>query len=114
MASERILMFNGGDRQVLDYIHVEDLCDFIVHCLHKETGTFNVCCGDPIDTGKLAKIIGKDVTVEDVEPGEYSKINPVLKRTLHEVKGVSLSNEKVRQTGWKPKHSISNILDDYF
>jgi len=109
---EDLLLFKGGEKQVLDYIHVYDLCDFIVYCLDKESGTFNVCTGEPINVGILANMCkdhyNVNVIIEDVAPGEYSKVSPTLKRTLNEVKGVSLSNEKVSKTGWKPK--ITNMF----
>jgi UDP-glucose 4-epimerase len=106
---EPILLFKGGDKQILDYIHVSDLCDFIVHCLDRETGTFNVCTGEPINVGILANMF-TDVIIEDVAPGEYSTINTNLKRTLCEVRGVSLSNEKIKKTGWVPTNKLCDFL----
>ena len=110
-----IILFKGGDQQILDYIHVSDLCNFIKQCVYGQyTGTYNVCTGNPITVYELANMFtDKTVIIEDVKPDEYSIHNPNLKRTMCEVKGVSLSNKKISETGWKPVKDLKTYISEY-
>lgn len=123
LESNPITLFSSTySPQILDYIDVRDLCDFIIYSIENsdcDYDTFNISAGYPIDIFELATIIcdidkSREVIVEDVAFGEASKVNPNIIRKKNEVKGCSLSISKVlSKTKWKPKYSISNMIRDY-
>ena len=122
-----LLLFKGGDQQILDYIHVHDLCSFIMYALRNaevDLKVFNISGGEPVKVGDLAHILSKiykdefaqnvAVVVEDVRCGEFSRVIPTLKRTHVEVKGCSLSIQRaLSTTAWKPKYTLYSGLLDY-
>jgi UDP-glucose 4-epimerase len=116
MANKPIILFKDGDKQILDYVHVSDVCDFILYCLNNSdcnNKTFNISAGEPTTVQQLAQLLKAQVIIEDVKPGETSQNIPGLIRTKNEVKGCSLSIDYVlKQTGWRPKFSLTNIVDN--
>jgi nucleoside-diphosphate-sugar epimerase len=123
LESNPIVLFNSTDTpQMLDYVDVRDLCDFIIYSIENsdcDCDTFNISAGYPTDIFKLANIIqeidtSRNVVIEDVAFGEASKVNSNIIRRKTEVKGCSLSISKVlEKTKWKPNYSISNMIRDY-
>ena len=80
--------------------------------------TFNISTGKPTNIFNIIDLICElDNTVkvikEDVGLGEHSKINPTLIRRNNEVKGCSLSIDRVlTKTNWKPTISIFDMIRD--
>jgi uncharacterized protein len=114
-----IMPILGNGKQVISWIHIDDLCNIILWVLTQKDikGTFNAVSPNPVTQKHLLRTIGK------VKGGLKIPIylpDPVLKAALgemaHEVlKSATVSADKIQQAGFQFKYptvetAVSNIL----
>lgn len=123
----QLILFKSDNNQILDYIHVLDVCSFIIYCLtnmNNMNETFNISGQEKTNVKDLAntlKYIYKNefnidirIIIEDIDFGKNSLIKPTLKRPMYEIKGCSLSNEQVYlKTTWFPKYNLYDGIVEY-
>ena len=99
----------GNPTVVRDYLHVADVADAYVRLVERGVAgeAYNVCSGVGTTIRELAErfLRRAGVTAEII-------VNPAHARPL-DVPVLVGDNTKLRQaTGWAPKHSIDDIIDD--
>jgi UDP-glucose 4-epimerase len=123
----QLILFKSDNNQILDYIHVLDVCSFIIYCLtnvNNMNETLNISGHEKTNVKDLAntlKNIYKNefnidikIIIEDIDFGKNSLIKPTLKRPIYEIKGCSLSNEQVYlKTTWFPKYNLYDGILEY-
>ena len=108
MNKEPLIVYEDG-LQTRDFIHVQDVVDANLLVLYKDEADFqayNVGSGIRTTVIEYAEAVrSKLKSAVSVEfPGEYRRGD-----NRHTVSSI----EKLRRLGWKPRRSLSQILDDY-
>jgi len=60
------LVINGDGNQTRDFVHVDDICGFIIHCIEKGVinGTFDIGTGVETSINKLSSYFPADAKIE--------------------------------------------------
>jgi dTDP-L-rhamnose 4-epimerase len=108
MNSEPLMVYEDG-RQTRDFVHIKDVVDANMLVLEKDEANFqayNVGSGIRTTVLEYAEAVRSklDSPVPTKIDGEYRRGD-----NRHTVSSVA----KLSGLGWKPRHSLSRILDDY-
>jgi GDP-4-dehydro-6-deoxy-D-mannose reductase len=99
----------GNGTVVRDYLHVMDVVEAYMALLEKGVAgeVYNVCSGHGITVGELAERVLKRAGVTADISQDATLLRPI------DVPILVGDNTKLRQaTGWAPKRSIDDIIDD--
>ncbi|MEM2899389.1 MAG: GDP-mannose 4,6-dehydratase [Thermoplasmata archaeon] len=106
----RVVLGNG--LAVRDFLHVDDLTNLLILCLHSENAknnTFNVGSGYTISIQALAKKIMKIAGI-DGEP-----IFDISRARKNDIEQLTVNFDKIKNTlPWKPKISLHDGLNATF
>jgi GDP-4-dehydro-6-deoxy-D-mannose reductase len=99
----------GNDRVVRDYLHVADVVDAYLALLEKGTPgeVYNVSSGQGCTVGELARRVLNRMGVTADISSDSSLLRPIDVPIL-----VGDSSKLRSTTGWAPKRSIDDIIDD--
>jgi dTDP-L-rhamnose 4-epimerase len=108
MNEQPLIVYEDG-LQTRDFIHVQDVVDANLLVLHKDEADFqayNVGSGIRTTVIEYAEAVRSklECAIPVEIPGEYRRGD-----NRHTVSSI----EKLRRLGWKPRRSLSQILDDY-
>ena len=93
--------------QVRDYLHVNDVAAGLWHLAKSDvTGIFNICSGNPITVRQVMELIGTYTGA-----GEYIVFGALPYRNW-EPMFICGSNDKLRTTGWFPRHTLQEGLEN--
>ena len=99
----------GNGTVVRDYLHVMDVVEAYMALLEKGVAgeVYNVCSGQAITVGELAgRVLNRAGATADISQ-DATLLRPI------DVPILVGDNTKLRQaTGWAPKRSIDDIIDD--
>jgi uncharacterized protein (TIGR01777 family) len=109
----------GNGKQIISWIHIDDLCHIILWALQKEQikGTFNAVAPNPVSQKQLLKAIAKQkggLKLPVYVPDTLLRIG--LGEMAHEVlKSATVSAVKIQQTGFSFRYptvekAVQNIL----
>jgi dTDP-L-rhamnose 4-epimerase len=103
-----LIIYEDG-QQTRDFVHVQDVVDANMLVLQRDDANFeafNVGSGQPMTVLAYADAVLQRLScsVPWVTPGEYRRGD-----NRHSVSSIA----KLRQLGWRPRHSLSTILDDF-
>ena len=104
-----IVIRNGGT-DFREYVHVEDVVDAYLKLLEyvekiNKIGAFNISSGDGYSTIDLFELIQREI-------GSPIKYKIVSAPTLEIVKQLMDSSLLKQETGWIPKHSLKNDIEE--
>jgi dTDP-L-rhamnose 4-epimerase len=104
-----LVVYEDG-QQTRDFVHVQDVVDANMLVLEQDSANFqayNVGSGNPMSVSAYAHAVLNKLSsgVEVQMPGEYRRGD-----NRHSVSSV----EKLSQLGWRPRRTLSTILDDFF
>ena len=88
-----ILTIHGDGLQVRDFVHVDDVTDFLLKAHDYERETYNICTGEMTSIIDLAKTIlflkGKgDIVYEERKTVNSPRLNPSFKPKISLEKGL--------------------------
>jgi UDP-glucose 4-epimerase len=121
LENKNLIIFGDG-KQERDYIHVNDVVNFIFECIkNKNTYNkiYNVSNNKGISINELAKKIIShfphlSIEYDDVKEGEISKKVEGRERLNQELKYLILNNNKaLSETNWKPEVDFDTSLYFY-
>lgn len=94
----------GDGNNIRDYIHIEDVIDFLMIAVENESvsGIFNVGTGTGTSVNEVIKMI--ETTLKNEIRVEYHEGRSV--DVTHSVLNIT----KAKKTGWKPKHTLSEDI----
>jgi len=108
----------GSGRQVMSWIHEEDLCRLFVHAMEDSgiSGVYNAVAPQPVDnktlTLELARRIKGKYFVQVYVPSFFLKII-VGELSIEVLKSATVSAVKIRQSGFQFLYpSVQSALDD--
>lgn len=116
------LVIFGDGEQSRDYVHVNDVCNFILQSLYNPNTfnkVYNVSTGIGtriIDLAKLvhSKFPSSNIVFDNVKEGEISIQVPGRERLNHELRYLILDNTAaVNDVNWKPVNTLENSIDSY-
>ncbi|HXM94410.1 MAG TPA: NAD-dependent epimerase/dehydratase family protein [Candidatus Dormibacteraeota bacterium] len=108
LKGESLIVYEDG-LQSRDFVHVKDVVDANMHVLASDEANFqafNVGSGEPITILEYANFVRRKL-MSDVEinfSGEFRRGD-----NRNSVSRV----DKLKALGWRPKHDLSTILDDF-
>src|SRR6266852_7635193 len=108
LKGESLIVYEDG-LQSRDFVHVKDVVDANMHVLASDKANFqafNVGSGEPITILEYAKFVRRRLR-SDVEinfSGEFRRGD-----NRNSVSRI----DKLKALGWRPKHDLSAILDDF-
>ena len=84
-----------------DFISIEDLCSAILMLIKLQyTGIINICSAKKISLRKIIFLLN------------FKKKKIYIKNNVKSTKLIG-NNSKLKKLGWKNKHSIQNIINQY-
>ena len=97
-----VIQIWGDGKNIRDYIHIDDLIDFLILAIEKDslTGIYNIGTGVGISLNEIIRLIEK--VIERKVQVIYSSQREV--DVLYNV----LNIEKAKAVGWKPKYNLSD------
>lgn len=109
LAGEPLLIYEDG-RQTRDFVHIDDVVDANFCVLDSDTAdfeSFNVGGGTPTSIAQYAELIVSKLGggIRIMIPGQYR-----LGDNRHSISSIA----KLQTLGWRPKHNLPQILDDFF
>jgi uncharacterized protein (TIGR01777 family) len=107
----------GSGKQILPWIHIEDMLNIYIHLLENEhlSGAFNAATSDVVNNSDFTKTLMKMKGRKVVLPAVPSF---VLKLALGEMssillEGTAISNEKIKATGFQFQYeTLKNALEN--
>jgi UDP-glucose 4-epimerase len=121
LENKNLVIFGDGN-QKRDYVHVNDVVDFILECINNKNTynkIFNVSNNKGISIRDLADKIIKyfphlEIEFDDVKEGEVSTKVEGRERLNQELKYLILNNTKaLTETNWEPKINFDESLPNY-
>jgi len=108
LTGDPLVIYEDG-LQTRDFVHIEDVVNANMLVLQKDAANaqaFNVGSGQPTSVIEYAKLVREKIgnEVELRIPAEYRTGD-----NRHSVSSIS----KLQGLGWRPSHSLSDILDDF-
>lgn len=109
MKNQPLIIYEDG-RQTRDFVHIQDVVEANLLVTAKQESdfqAFNVGSGNATTVLEYAERVGRTLSraVELQVSGEYRRGD-----NRHSVSSV----DKLMKLGWKPRHDLSTILDDFY
>jgi uncharacterized protein (TIGR01777 family) len=110
----------ASGRQIISWIHIQDLCSIITKGLEDESmhGVYNAVAPNPVSNETFTKIIGEIIQRPIIMPHISAFILDVIlgkERAASVIQGISVSSQKIEQTTFKfkfahLKEALINLL----
>lgn len=101
----------ASGKQIISWIHIEDLCRMILKGLQDDTltGIYNAVAPNPVSNGKFTEMIGKVIKRPLIMPHVPSfalKIILGSEKAASVIQGISVSSSKIETSGFDFKYPI--------
>lgn len=96
------IIFKGEEKNLRQYIYVYDAVDALIHLMNGEhLGVYNVATDDVISQEEVVLTILRHF--KHLKPRYVERKEPI-----REIRFQSMNWDKLRETGWTPKHSFES------